>query len=175
MTDAMTFACPICGARYKFSVKHLGRRVRCGKCGGQLLLRVSPIRVFQRVFLDIETTGFRPRVGELATVVWYADGTWGHWVNNGMPTDTLQHVWRYAQQVVTFNGHKFDEPWLVECLGFQAHANHCDLMEEAASHGLSGGLKRIAVELGIPRPPELDAMEGKHAPKLWKSARKGNK
>lgn len=166
--------CPYCRSDYHFSADSLGKKLKCPNCGRYFLLTLSTYPTPRQLFLDIETTGFRPSSAELTTIVWFGDGKWGHWVNDGMPLDALVAAWNHSDELVTFNGLAFDEPWLVDALGFSNHTNHIDLWNEAKACGLTGGLKEITQRLNIPRPQELDQMEGRHAPKLWKSSCKGN-
>jgi hypothetical protein len=171
----MTFTCPYCKSDYSFSLEYLDSKMECPKCGQHFLLALSTHPTPRQLFLDIETTGFRPSSGELTTIVWFGDGAWGHWVNNGMSLASLTAAWNNSHELVTFNGCAFDEPWLVDALGFSHHSNHIDLRNELRARGMTGGLKKITQQLNIPRPPELDQMEGRHAPKLWKSSCKGNR
>lgn len=127
-----------------------------------------------QVFLDIETTGFSRSNDYITTVVWFGDGVWGRWVNDGMSPAHLIADWNNSDELITFNGRTFDEPWLTAALGVRRHPNHIDLKDETAARGLGGGLKKVTERLSIPRPAELDKIEGKHAVKLWRSSRKGN-
>ncbi len=171
----MTFTCPYCKSDYSFSAEYLDSKLECPTCGRHFLLALSTHPTPRQLFLDIETTGFRPSNGELTTIVWFGEGAWGHWVNDGMSPASLIAAWNNSHELVTFNGRAFDEPWLIDALGFPNHSNHIDLREETGARGLTGGLKEITQQLGIPRPQELDQMEGRHAPKLWKSSCKGNR
>jgi hypothetical protein len=173
--NRMTFTCPYCKWGCSFSPEYLDSKLECPKCGRYFLLGLSTHPTPAQLFLDIETTGFRPSDGELTTCVGWGDGGWGHWVNNGMSPAALMAAGSNSYELVTFNGRAFDEPWLVDALGFPNHPNHTDLRDEAAACGIAGGLKEIAQQLSILRPQELDQMEGRHAPKLWKSACKGNR
>jgi uncharacterized protein YprB with RNaseH-like and TPR domain len=171
----MKFFCPYCKASYTFSAEYMEKKLECQKCKRRFEIAINTYPAPKQIFLDIETTGFQPTVDELTTVVWYGDGIWGHWVNNGMPIEQLTAVWCSSHELITFNGRKFDEPWLIKSLNFPRHPIHLDIMEESTEKGLVGGLKKIAEQLGMPRPAEFNEMEGKHAPKLWKSSQKGNK
>lgn len=174
-SEKMTCTCPYCKSACSFSAEYLDSKLECPTCGRHFLLSLSTHPTPRQLFLDIETTGFRPSNGELTTIVWFGDGAWGHWVNDGMSPASLIAAWNNSLELVTFNGRAFDEPWLVDTLGFPKHSNHIDLREETGALGLEGSLKEITQRLGIPRPQELDLMEGRHAIKLWKSSRKGNR
>ena len=170
----MTFTCPYCKSDYPFSAEYLGSKLECPTFARAPVLALTTYPTPRQLFLDIETTGFRPSSSQLATIVWFGDGMWGYWVNDGMSLDSLIAAWNNSQELVTFNGRAFDEPWLVEALGFPHHTNHIDLLDETRTYGLTGGLKEITQQCGIPRPQELDKMEGRHSPKLWRSFCKGN-
>jgi uncharacterized protein YprB with RNaseH-like and TPR domain len=171
----MIFTCPYCTTEFTLSPEYLDSKLECPQCANCFQLAISSIPAPAQIFLDIETTGFSPSYSQLTTVVWFGDGLWGHWVNDGRSTDALTTAWNNSKELITFNGIDFDEPWLMEALNVSQHTNHVDLRDGAASQGLSGGLKKISENLGIPRPPELSEIEGKDAPKLWHAFTKGNK
>ncbi len=171
----MAFQCPYCNSNVVFPAKRSGNDFECQQRGTSFVSKLSAHQVPRKLFLDIETTGFRPSCGVLTTIVWCGDGAWGYWVNDGMSIEPFLAAWTNSKELITYNGRSFDEPWLIEALNFPPHKCHNDLRGEASSRGLTGGLKLITQELGISRPPELDEMEGKHAVKLWNSFCKGNK
>lgn len=146
----MIFTCPYCRSEYPFSPEYLDTKLECPQCGGLFSLALSAHPTPRQLFLDIETTGFRPSNGELTTIVWFGDGAWGHWVNDGRSPAPFIAAWGNSHELVTFNGRAFDEPWLVDALGLPKHSNHIDLREETGARGLTGGLKEIIPAIEYP-------------------------
>ncbi len=72
-----------------------------------------------------------------------------------------------VDMVVTFNGTRFDLPFIKKVTGLDIRdfARHKDLLFECRRRGIKGGLKRVEVLLGIPRPSEMD--DSAMAPYLW--------
>lgn len=171
----MKYACPHCGLKYDSDTSTLETHIQCKNCKKYFVIIPQTIPAPQQIFLDIETTAFRPSSGEITTIVWYGDGVWNYWANNGMDRSSLEIAWNHSHELISFNGKNFDEPWLLDVFNFSPHDNHLDLYRDCTLPPVSGGLKEIAKYLNISRPEILDEIHGKHAAKLWKSAVKGNK
>jgi NAD-dependent DNA ligase len=121
------------------------------------------------MYLDVETTAAPDKsYAEISTIVWWCDRKWYSWVNGKNDPAEFLMFWQHAPQIVTFNGKAFDEPKIIGQFGVTRHRNHLDLMHEAKSHGLTGGLKEIGEICGFPRPLELHNVDGATAIKLWK-------
>ncbi|MCH2134692.1 MAG: ribonuclease H-like domain-containing protein [Phycisphaerales bacterium] len=117
--------------------------------------------------LDVETTGLSRRTDVITTACWYFRGTWYRWVRDLDSPAVFQSHWAASSALVTFNGRNFDEKFVVKDLGVEPHPVHCDVMHEGWKRGLKGGLKRVAIECGLPRPPEIEGMDGRTAILLW--------
>ena len=77
-----------------------------------------------------------------------------------------------ASLLATFNGARFDVPFLEASFGLDVDTPHLDLMYPAKRIGLSGGLKPIETELGIDRDrPDLS---GRDAVRLWREHERGD-
>lgn len=125
-------------------------------------------------YLDIETTGLAPG-GETITVI-------GIYLVNGAASRLVQLVGDEAcaekllevldgvHTLYTYNGRRFDLPFINVCLGVNLEDSchgwrHHDLMYDCWRRNLRGGLKRVEVQLGIAR--DTEGITGWDAVKLW--------
>ncbi|MBI4339859.1 MAG: ribonuclease H-like domain-containing protein [Chloroflexi bacterium] len=108
-------------------------------------------------YLDIETTGLAPAEswitvvgvalegrGKLRHVQLY-DGT--------LTRERLEESLAGATRLFTYNGSRFDLPFIAHHLGLDLAASlpHHDLMYDCWRAGLYGGLKAVEAQLGIAR------------------------
>ncbi|PSQ57368.1 exonuclease, partial [Halobacteriales archaeon SW_8_68_21] len=77
-----------------------------------------------------------------------------------------------ASLLATFNGARFDVPFLETSFDLDVDTPHLDLMYPAKRVGLSGGLKPIEAELGIDR--DRPDISGRDAVRLWREYERGN-
>lgn len=116
-------------------------------------------------FLDIETTGISAH--SVATVVSIYQNseikTYERGKNLEFLFDEIQKDWI----LVTYNGKRFDIPFLEREFRVKFENPHLDLMNLLHSLGIKGGLKKSEELLGLTRPGHLVGMEGKDAPILW--------
>jgi uncharacterized protein YprB with RNaseH-like and TPR domain len=75
-----------------------------------------------------------------------------------------------SKLLVSFNGKRFDAPFLEKNFNMNIETPHIDLMYPAKRIGLSGGLKKIEKQLQIQR--ELEDIDGREAVRLWKKYEK---
>lgn len=129
------------------------------------------------MYLDIETTGLSYPQGR-TTVVGYhlpAEGTEllvrGQDLNQAAIQDALDR----AGALVTFNGKRFDVPFLKREFGVQVEVPHIDLMYAFRKLGITGGLKSIETQLGLAREDEIDGMGGYEAVRLWRAWERGDR
>nr|EGQ40903.1 MAG: hypothetical protein J07AB56_01490 [Candidatus Nanosalinarum sp. J07AB56] len=73
---------------------------------------------------------------------------------------------------MTFNGKRFDVPFLEQRFDMDIDTPHLDLMYPCRSLDLTGGLKKIEKELGVTR--ELEDLDGREAIRLWKQYQRGD-
>jgi len=139
-------------------------------CGHKL--RILPEFLEDMVFLDIETTGLERgavitliglwRRGEVETFV------------RGLNLHDFVRVWREIGVLATYNGARFDLPFVMREFGFSVRPPHIDLMAEARHWGLTGGLKAIERRLGYSRTEDENG-DGIDAINLWQEyAEKNN-
>jgi len=126
------------------------------------------------MFLDIETTGLR-RNRHHVTVVGLNDGKRTRQFIEGVDLDEFPAAIAKAPMVVTFNGSRFDLPflqsWWPQLRFEQVHA---DLLYPLHALGLSGGLKAIESELGLERTEETRNLRGHDAVRLWRRFERGD-
>ncbi len=125
-------------------------------------------------FLDIETTGLD--IGRDAlTVVGLYDGTRRRSFVRGANLEDLPQALEACQLLVTFNGSRFDVPFLRRAFPrMRLDQLHLDLMNPLHRLGYWGGLKRIERRLGIERSDETAGMGGFDAVRLWHDYEAGN-
>lgn len=128
----------------------------------------------REVYLDIETTGLSPKLSSLTLV-----GLFGPDVGfvplvakRDLTKENLLDVLDGAGRIVTFNGARFDLPFIREKLGVDLKCmeglEHVDLMYVCRRAGLRGGQKKIELQLGIPRmDKEMSGREAAHLGKKW--------
>ncbi|AUV81915.1 exonuclease [Salinigranum rubrum] len=124
-------------------------------------------------FFDIETTGLDHNRDEVTTVSVHRDGETTTLVNgDDLTADALADVFADAGLLVTFNGARFDVPFLETSFDVDLDYPHLDLMYACRSVGLAGGLKSIEREVGIGRDrPDLS---GRDAVRLWRQYERGD-
>lgn len=117
-------------------------------------------------FLDIETTGLDPGRDVITTVSIHRGGETDTLVRGrDLEASRLRECLGDARLLATFNGARFDVPFLERDLGLELDMPHLDLMYPCRNLGLTGGLKRIEADLGIDRP--IDDVDGREAVRLW--------
>lgn len=124
-------------------------------------------------YLDIETTGLNPSSGDLTVIGIYRENHAGErmvqLVGNEITPDSLQEAVRDITVLYTYNGGRFDLPFIKAKLGLDlSHScSHRDLMHDCWEHNLYGGLKAVERQLGIER--ELPDVNGYMAVQLWRN------
>jgi uncharacterized protein len=125
-------------------------------------------------FLDIETTGLSPYGGIVTVVTVHGGGATRTFVAG----DNLEELPAYLGRfpiLVTFNGSRFDVPFLEACFPhFVAPPVHIDLRFVLYRLGHAGGLKRIEERLGIGDRTGVEGVNGLDAVRLWQEYRRGS-
>ncbi|WP_254862864.1 ribonuclease H-like domain-containing protein [Halovivax gelatinilyticus] len=124
-------------------------------------------------YLDIETTGLDRDRHDVTTVSFYHDGSTDTLVRGqDLSGETLRQALSEASLLVTFNGRRFDVPFLEANFDVDVSIPHLDLYYPCRSLDLTGGLKRIEREIGIARDePDIS---GRDAVRLWHQYERGD-
>jgi len=72
---------------------------------------------------------------------------------------------------VTFNGKRFDVPFLEANFDIDLQRPHLDLLYTCKKIGLSGGLKQVEQDIGIER--DRPDISGRDAVRLWREHERG--
>ncbi len=124
-------------------------------------------------FLDIETTGLDAHRHDVTTVSLHRGGETTTFVNgDDLTAGALQAELEASPLLVTFNGARFDIPFLETCYGIDVTTPHVDLLYPCKKIGLEGGLKAIEREVGIGR--EMPDLSGRDAVRLWHQYERGD-
>lgn len=125
-------------------------------------------------YIDIETTGLSRERNSVTVVGIYTGDEVIQFVNGiDLTEDNLNDVIKKAKDMVTFNGKRFDIPFLAHKfpnIDFKS-AEHHDLMYTCRKHNLTGGLKKIENMLGISRDSGIS--DGREAVRLWRRYQRG--
>lgn len=122
-------------------------------------------------FFDIETTGLDKKKNKVTTVSFHRNGETQTLVQGkNLTQENLKQQFFESSIILTFNGKRFDKPFLEHNFDIEIENPHIDLMYECRKIGLSGGLKEIEKQLNIQR--DLEDIDGKEAVKLWKKYEK---
>lgn len=137
-------------------------------------LRVVRNRLEQALYLDIETTGLSPYHSGVTVIGALFENTFHQWVWP-QKIDGLARLLKAAPLVVTYNGRRFDVPFLQQHMpALPEPRAHVDLRYIAARLGISGGQKAVEEHLKLRRPREVDGLDGADAVALWCDAVYGN-
>tara|TARA_B100000315_G_scaffold214017_1_gene212303 strand:- start:1702 stop:2205 length:504 start_codon:yes stop_codon:yes gene_type:complete len=126
-------------------------------------------------YLDIETTGLSHQTDVLTVVGVFTDdgagSTLTQLVGDEITVDRLLDTFRGVTSLYTFNGSRFDVPFIRNRLGvdLEKGLRHRDLMYDCWDRGLYGGLKAVERVLGLRR--KLPDMNGLDAIRLWEQYR----
>jgi len=117
-------------------------------------------------FFDIETTGLKPERNKTTTVSFYRNGESKTLIRGqDLTRENLEKEFFDSSMIVSFNGKRFDAPFLEKNFDLNIENPHIDLMYPCKRLGYSGGLKKIEKDLSIQR--ELEDIDGREAIKLW--------
>lgn len=124
-------------------------------------------------FFDIETTGLSKHRDRVTTVSFHRAGETETLVaGDDLTREAVARELDSADLLVSFNGARFDVPFLETAFDLSVETPHLDLMYPCRKAGLTGGLKAIERELGIGR--EEDGVDGREAVRLWHAYERGD-
>ncbi|MEE6211468.1 ribonuclease H-like domain-containing protein [Salarchaeum sp. III] len=122
----------------------------------------------EATFFDIETTGLDAATNDVTTVSFHRGGDTTTLVQGrDLTADALERELSKSAMLVSFNGKRFDQPFLETNFDLDIGTPHLDLMYLCKRLGLSGGLKSIEKDLGVSREGVED-VDGREAVRLWK-------
>src|SRR2546426_5887069 len=128
----------------------------------------------ETIFLDIETTGLSFYYDYITLVGWSIANLYGLHLR-GESTDRLREALSRAKVIVTFNGSRFDLPFLrQEFPDLPLPAAHVDLCFLARRVDLGGPQKEIERRLRWQRGGDIAGLDGRAAPLLWHEYRRGD-
>ena len=120
----------------------------------------------ETLFFDIETTGLDEHRNHVTTVSFHIDGETTTLVRGrDLTAERVREQFRDAALVASFNGARFDVPFLDAELGVTPTVPHLDLMYPCRRIDLTGGLKRIERDIGLER--DQPDISGEDAVRLW--------
>jgi len=117
-------------------------------------------------FFDIETTGLKG--GDRITLVSFFRQNQMHTFVRGINLEMALDNWEQDLVLVSYNGRRFDQPFLEKEFGFRFENKHLDLMEVLHKMQIKGGLKASEEQLGLKREIALQGVDGYMATLLWK-------
>lgn len=124
-------------------------------------------------FFDIETTGLDKQRNKVTTVSLHRGGETKTLVRGqDLTRERLEEEIFKSSVLVSFNGKRFDQPFLEHNYNMNIQKPHIDLMYPCKRLGFSGGLKKIEKDLKIERG--LEDIDGREAVRLWKKYEKRN-
>ena len=122
-------------------------------------------------FFDIETTGLDQHRDRVTCVSAHRDGDTETLVRGEDLTRANLERLLDAPLLVSFNGARFDVPFLETGFGLRVDAPHLDLMYPCRRAGLTGGLKAIEPAVGVER--DRPDVSGEDAVRLWREHERG--
>lgn len=129
------------------------------------------IRAMLEAYLDIETTGLSLTCNDITVIgIYLTDGSYYRFVQlvgEEVTRDNLLKALKGVHTIFTYNGSRFDLPFIHAYLGIDLEAKVChhDLMYDCWRNNLYGGFKVVEQQLGIPR--QLKGIGGLEAIMLW--------
>ncbi len=133
---------------------------------------------YPEAYLDIETTGLYPHESSITVIgLYFCNGDDGRLVqlyDSSVSRENLLEAMRGTAHMYTYNGSRFDIPFIRACLGpdLDRLYRHTDLMYKCWDHNLRGGFKRVLQHLGIFR--ETEGLSGMDAIRLWEQYKQFN-
>jgi len=122
-------------------------------------------------YLDIETTGLSPSYDEITVIgIYLCQGSEDRLVQlygSQVTADNLVECLRGVDTIYTYNGSRFDLPFIESALGInlESQFQHNDLMYLCWQCNLKGGLKAVERQLQIPR--QTEGVTGYDVVRLW--------
>lgn len=122
-------------------------------------------------YLDIETTGLSQDYDDITVIgIYLCNNTEDKLIQlygDQVTKDNLIKALQGVRKIYTYNGKRFDLPFIDTFLGInlEAEFEHHDLMYHCWNYNLKGGFKAVERQLQIPR--ETEGITGLDAVRLW--------
>lgn len=135
------------------------------------IVRLYPNFKNEMAFIDIETTGLLIKKDIITTIAVY-DGQFIKTYING------KNLWEFVADIgkysilVTYNGARFDLPFLRNFFNISLNQFHIDLCPVLRRLGFKGGLKKCEKQMNIKR--QIQDVDGLQAIHLWNQYQKNN-
>jgi uncharacterized protein YprB with RNaseH-like and TPR domain len=124
-------------------------------------------------YVDIETTGLSLQ-NDRITMIGIYNGKETRTYIRGINLEEAPFELGKYKQLITFNGARFDLPFIEHEFCETFNHLHVDLMYPLKKIGYSGGLKKIESMLGMTRSDETAGITGLDAVRLWNRYERGN-
>lgn len=124
-------------------------------------------------YLDIETTGLSPQYDRVTIIGIYNGKETKTYIQGIDLHEALLEIAKY-KQLITFNGARFDMPFIEHEFPGAFNHLHIDLMYPLKRLGYCGGLKKIECALGLERSGETAGLTGFDAVRLWNRYERGD-
>ena len=143
----------------------------CIILAGNIMKKENKMPSVCEAFLDIETTGLSPAGSEITVIGIHIckgdEETFIQLVGRDIDADSLLEALSGVEVIHTYNGHRFDLPFIHRKLGVDLEEifSHRDLMYDCWKNNLRGGLKSVERQLDIGR--DSVGIDGLEAVRLW--------
>ncbi len=124
-------------------------------------------------YVDIETTGLSAQYDRITLIGIYNGRETRTYIRGIDLEDAPSELAKY-KQLITFNGARFDLPFIEHEFPASIDHLHTDLLYPLRKIGYSGGLKKIESMLGIRRSDETAGITGFDAVRLWNRYERGD-
>jgi uncharacterized protein YprB with RNaseH-like and TPR domain len=125
-------------------------------------------------YMDIETTGLSPEYNHVTLIGLHSPDATSVYIDNHNHKRACNDI-DACKYLVTFNGNRFDIPFVHKHYGLKQEFKSIDLMYLFWQLGYKGGLKKIEHNLGLSRMQEVEGMSGSEAVTLWHKYKAGDK
>lgn len=124
-------------------------------------------------YMDIETTGLSPARNHITLIGLHSPESTNIYIDKYNHKRACEDI-EACKYLVTFNGNKFDIPFIDKHYGLKQEFKSIDLMYLFWQLGYKGGLKKIERALGLSRMKEVAGMDGSEAITLWHRYKQGD-
>ncbi|NLF19472.1 MAG: ribonuclease H-like domain-containing protein, partial [Lentisphaerae bacterium] len=143
----------------------------CRRLCGCDLWRILAQYGRRAAYVDIETDGLLGTARVTVIACYWQDRLYTFVQDENL--DDFLELLEHIELVVTYNGTCFDVPMILRAFHIpELPCPHLDLRRVCTHAGLRGGLKAIEASLGLPRPPDLQGVDGAEAVLLWQRWRR---